>query len=140
MQPVEIGARSKSPSYFLIRSFICLLTHLLGCIGRSPIADTMTNWHDPTLEAAEGRSSSSLTDKISRLSLPDSCLHQAFPRRCWRVHVSRLVHSLSLQVDPGSGLPSWELLLNLDYEYSIITRKRKFRWSVPVRAVMALMV
>jgi hypothetical protein len=29
--------------------------------------------------------------------------------------------------------------LNLDYEYSIIMRKDKFKWSVPVRALSTLM-
>jgi hypothetical protein len=34
----------------------------------------MTNWHDPAVEAAEGRSSSSLSDKPSHLSLPEVAL------------------------------------------------------------------
>lgn len=29
---------------------------------------------------------------------------------------------------------SWEFFSNLGYEYSIITRKRKFTWTFPVRS------
>ena len=101
-------------------------------------ADTMTNWHDPILEAAEGRSSSSLSDKPSRLSLPGSHSHQACSRCGWRVHVSRLLHPS--YIDPFSHHTSWEFVLNLDYEYSIITGKRELKWSAPVRALSALMV
>ena len=49
-----------SSDYFPSPSFLCLPVNLLGCVGRSLVADTsMTNWHDPALEASQGRSFSS---------------------------------------------------------------------------------
>jgi hypothetical protein len=55
----------------------------------------MTNWHNPILEAAEGRSSYSLSDNLetSHSSLPDSRSHQICTRPWRRVFVSYFVHS-----------------------------------------------
>jgi hypothetical protein len=62
----------------------------------------MINWNEPGLEASEGRSSSSLSDKAYDLSFPDSCSRQADSCRRWLVHVSHPVHSSYF--GPGSHL------------------------------------
>jgi hypothetical protein len=54
--------------------FPSLQTELRRPVGRSVAIKTMTNWHDPAVEAAEGRSSSSLSDKPSYLSFPEVAL------------------------------------------------------------------
>jgi hypothetical protein len=122
---------------FPISFFRCLQFKSLLFLGSSEslVADTMTNWHDPVLAAAEGCSSSSLFDTACHLSLPYSPSHQAYTRPCWRVHVGSLVRSP--YVGLAAHLTSWEFVLNLDYEYSIITKKRKFGLSVPVRSSSA---
>jgi hypothetical protein len=43
-----------------------------------------------------------------------------------------------LYADPNAHLTSWEFVLNFDYECSIITGKRKFKWAVPVRTTLSL--
>ena len=37
-----------------------------------------------------------------------------------------------------SSRTSWEFILNLDFEYSIITGKRKLAWATPVCPSLAL--
>ena len=96
----------------------------------------MTHWHDPLVEVADARSSSSLLDKACDSSFPDSRSHQAFACRRWRVPVSSLVYCYFW----FSRHNSWEMVLNLDYEYSIITGKRKFNLAVPVRTLSASVI
>jgi hypothetical protein len=94
----------------------------------------MTNWHDPILLIAEARSFSSLLNNYYDSSSPDSCLHQASPCRRWRVLVSSLVRSLYANPSSdshGVSPHSWEFVLNFDYEYSVITGKRRFNRTVP---------
>jgi hypothetical protein len=57
--------------------------------------------------------------------------HQVCPCLGWLVHVS---YSLSAFCPHSSTLrTSWEFVLNLDYEYSIIMGKRKLTRAFPVR-------
>ena len=60
-----------------------------------------------------------------------SRLHQVCPCLGWLVHVS---YSLSAFCPHSSILrTSWEFVLNLDYEYSIIMGKRRLTCVFPVR-------
>jgi hypothetical protein len=79
-----------------------------------------------------------LLDKTCYLFLSDSCPCEACPRHRRFLYVSRLVYS-SL-VDSRSHLTSWEFIVNLDYEYSIIAGHRKINWSARVSVTSPLMI
>jgi len=59
---MDLCQEQQGSDYFPFPSYLCPPVNLLGCVGRSLVTDTsMTNWHDPVLEAAQGRSFSSLS-------------------------------------------------------------------------------
>ncbi len=99
----------------------------------------MTNWQSILVELAEASTFSSLSDKASGLPLAGRCSHQACSCHRWRLPVGRLVHPSYL--DPlFSPRTSWEFVLNFDYEYSLITRKRKLNRTVPVCSLSTSMI
>jgi hypothetical protein len=58
--PHEPVPETESSDYLSFPPFLCLPLNLLDCLAPSLVADSsMTNWHDPALEASQGRSFSS---------------------------------------------------------------------------------
>ena len=84
----------------------------------------MTNWSDPAREYAVMSPFFSMTSWGCSGLACDSCSHQVCKCDGWPVHVSHRLRFLSASL--FQLRTSWEFVVNLDYEYSVITGKRKF--------------
>jgi len=91
----------------------------------------MAKLYETAQEAAERSTFSVVLDESSYLFLCDSRSRQVCAFHGWLVHVSHHMFFRNL-LSIVSPRTSWELVSNLDFDYSIITGKRKFVWTYPV--------
>src|ERR1700730_84034 len=87
----------------------------------------MTNWQDPAHVVTDYSASFLTSDKSSDSSPHGSPSREVCSRLGWLVYVSHPI--LLFWLPFSSQRASWEFILNLDYEYEIITGKRKANWS-----------
>jgi hypothetical protein len=93
----------------------------------------MAGWRDPARVVADYGSFSLTSQVCSDKALCNSCPYQASPRLGGLVHVSEFTRIPFFIPLFGSNVAlSWEFVTNLDYEYSVITGKRKVSRAFPV--------
>jgi len=91
----------------------------------------MTNWHDPVvIKAQNGLFVFWPWNGLLMQVLHCSFSYQIYPCLGWHLHVS-FIH-LTFGTAHHLRSPSWEILSNLSYEYSVITGKRKLTRTFPV--------
>ena len=60
----------------------------------------------------------------------DSDGHEALVHRVWYLHVSLLAVQVTITYSPHFLYRSWEYVTTLDFEWSVIRRHQRYRWTI----------
>ena len=89
----------------------------------------MVNWMDPEVMAAQSGVLPATCESLPNSRFCSSRLHKARALRCWYILVST-VYVKSVRGSDNKYIDSWEFVISLEFDWSFVTRKRRFRWPM----------
>lgn len=89
----------------------------------------MVNWMDPEVMAAQSGVLPATCESLPNSRFCSSRLHKARALRCWYILVST-VYVKSVRGSDDKYIDSWEFVISLEFDWSFVTRKRRFRWPM----------